>query len=226
MAIWKPGYEDDIFMPEVDQMLASCGQIKSYKENTVIFTPGTDIEGIYYLHSGYTSHSMVNEDGNIKLLYYLSPGYYFGDTAYFLDVETSLISKAETDVVFYYLSSEILMNLLATSEAFRHSLLLNFSAKLITARYELSNVSFSSTKERILRFFCSAVNSRVLIDKEWLPLTRQLNQTEIGEIVGATRVTVNRQIAELCIEGKLRIHKGRIHVNYGVWQSHNKQPLY
>ena len=224
MAFWVANDQADIFMPEVDQLLLGCGRRVAYSARTIFFTPGMPIEGIYYLHSGRTRHSVVNEDGVTRLLYSLQPGYYFGEASYFLQAETSLISEAETDVELYYLSPALLDQLLATSADFRHSLLRNYSAKLMRVRYEISNLSFSSTKDRLMRFFCSVVNTHQLIEKTWYPLLRQYNQTEIGEIIGVTRVTVNRQITELCAQGQLRVVKSRAQVHRDALERYRAWP--
>ncbi|MEA4897216.1 Crp/Fnr family transcriptional regulator [Bacillota bacterium Meth-B3] len=226
MAFWMTSEQIDLFTPEVDALLAVHGRHISHAAKTVFLSPGMTIEGIYYLHSGRTRHSVVNEDGNTKLLYTLRPGYYFGEASYYLHAETSLISETETDVVFYHLAPDVLKRLLAESEAFRHSLLMNYSTKLMVARYEISNLSFSSTKERLMRFFCSVADTKHPIDPSWYPLIGQYNQTEIGEIIGVTRVTVNRNLTELCAEGELRIIKTRTQVHRTAYERYRTQPLY
>lgn len=225
MAFWMASDQIDIFMPEVDALLAARGRPIAHAAKTVFLSPGMIIEGIYYLHSGRTRHSVINEDGNTKLLYTLSPGYYFGEASYYLRAATSLISETETDVVFYHLAPDVLKHLLAESEDFRQSLLLNYSAKLMTTRYEISNLSFSSTKERLMRFFCSVADTQHPVDRNWYPLIGQYNQTEIGEIIGVTRVTVNRQLTELCAEGELRIVKMRAQVHRTAYERYRTQPL-
>lgn len=226
MAMWIAGRQIDIFDPRVDELLAQHGRQLEHPAKTIFLNPGMAIEGIYYLHSGRTRHSVINEDGAMKLLYTLNPGYYFGEASYYLQAETSLVSEAETDVVFYHLSPQVLDQLQASSELFRQSLLMNYSAKLMTVRYEISNLSFSSTKERLMRFFCSVADTGRLIEGQWHPLIGQYTQTEIGEIVGVTRVTVNRQLTELCQEGALRIQRTRAQVHRAAYERYRQLPLY
>lgn len=207
MAIMSIVGQIDIFSSAVDELLAKRCKALIFQAGQIFLQPGVYVDGIYYLHEGTTSHSIINEDGNIKLLYTLTPGYYFGEASYTLGLPTSLISQANTDAVFYHLTPPILEELLQSSKIFRDSLILNYSAKLMTVRYEISNLSFSSTKERLMRFFCSVADTDTLIDGEWYPLKSRYSQAAIGEIIGVTRVTVNRQVTELCQEGKLRLVK-------------------
>ena len=213
MAIMSIVGQINIFSPEVDTLLAQKGKTLRYAAGSTFLQQGTFVNGIYYLHEGTTSHSIINEDGNVKLLYTLTPGYYFGEASHTLGLPTSLISQASSDIVIFHLLPDVMEELLSESKIFRDSLMLNYSAKLMTVRYEISNLSFSSTKERLMRFFCSVADTSRLIDHEWYPLKSRYSQATIGEIIGVTRVTVNRQIMELCAEGKLRLIKNLAQVS-------------
>jgi CRP/FNR family cyclic AMP-dependent transcriptional regulator len=69
----------------------------------------------------------------------------------------------------------------------------------------LEDISFKDAKDRVYNLLWTTSNQDEIIDGDWYNIKYKYTQTEIGNIIGATRSTVSRLIGELCNEGYLRI---------------------
>ena len=99
------------------------------------------------------------------------------------------------------------------NELFRDTLLRCFAHKMLILRYEIGNLAFNSCKNRLKRLFCAAVERENMTDPGWYNLRIHYTHSELGEIVGGARVTISRQLTELCNEGFIRIINRRIQVS-------------
>ncbi|MEG1777621.1 MAG: helix-turn-helix domain-containing protein, partial [Angelakisella sp.] len=88
-----------------------------------------------------------------------------------------------------------------------------YALKMLMLRYEIANLTFNSCKNRLKRLFCSSVDTKNITDPGWYNMKVRYTHSELGEIVGGARVTISRQINELCSEGFLRMINRRAQVN-------------
>ena len=68
--------------------------------------------------------------------------------------------------------------------------------------------------------FCSMVDTDHITDPAWYSLKVHYTHGELGEIVGGARVTISRQLTELCNEGFLRIINRRAQVSAEAYQEY------
>ncbi|WP_235821969.1 Crp/Fnr family transcriptional regulator [Angelakisella massiliensis] len=198
---------------QLEALLAPVSQRMVYPPKHIFQMPGETIDGIYYIKSGRTKHYMDNNEGCFKILYTLSSGWFFGETALFLGKETSLYSQTETKTTIYLIPASETYRLMRENELFRDTLLRCFAHKMLILRYEIGNLAFNSCKNRLKRLFCAAVERENMTDPGWYNLRIHYTHSELGEIVGGARVTISRQLTELCNEGFIRIINRRIQVS-------------
>lgn len=180
----------------------------------VIFSaPGDNISCLFFIAKGQTKHYIDNVDGSAKVLYYLNPGWFFGETPCLLNVPTGLSSQTETEAVLYRIGQKQVQNLLDENQLFRNTVMACQARKMLMMRNEIENLTFNPCKERILRLFCLNANREKLIDGLWHPLHTEYTHAEIGEIIGGNRVTVSRLISELNSEGTLRVLNRHIQIH-------------
>lgn len=203
----------DLFDPELDRIVTTAGQQLVFPPKHIFSMPGEDLGGIYYVQKGRVRHYMDNEEGGVKILYTLTPGWFFGETPFFLRLHTSLYSQTETKAVLYKLSTEKVQELLDQNARFREALFRCCSHKTLILRHEVANLTFNSCKSRLKRLFCAMVDTENITDPGWYNLKIHYTHEELGEIVGGARVTISRQLTELCGEGFIRIINRRTQVN-------------
>lgn len=161
----------------------------------------------------------------MKGAYTLTAGWFFGETPYFMKRPTGLSSQTEVATVLYRLSDTLICRLLAEHPLFRETVIQCLCHKLLITRFEIGNLAFSSIQSRILKLFCSAARTDQLHDGAWYPTTCQYTQAQIGEIVGASRVTVSRQISELCESGALRVLNNRVEVHREAYEKFTRHSI-
>jgi len=203
----------DLFDPALDELISAVGQRLVFPPKHIFCMPGEELGGLYYVQKGRTRHYMDNTEGGIKILYTLSPGWFFGEMVFFLKVPTSLYSQTETKAVLYKLTDEKMRRLMDESALFRDALYRCLSHKTLILRHEIANLTFNSCKSRLKRLFCSMVDTEHITDPGWYNLKIHYTHGELGEIVGGARVTISRQLTELCGEGFIRIINRRVQVN-------------
>ncbi len=204
---------ENIYSEQLDAVLKPLSKEVHIPAGTLFLPAGDSVDCIYYIKSGTTRHCMTSPEGSEKLLYCLSAGWLFGETALFFTTHTSLSSYAETDLHIYKIPEETCNKLLATNEMFREVLLKSYSSKILALRYEIENLTFNSTKDRIKRLYCSTVDTETVTDPGWYNLKKKYKQQEICVIVGGARITITKLINELCNEGFIRIINRVVQVN-------------
>lgn len=203
----------DLYDQELEKLIEPFTKEVIYSSQTTFSRPGEKIDCIFYIKKGMTRHYMDSEDGMIKMLYALTPGWFFGETPYFMKSPTGLYSQAIKGTVLYRLPGEHCDYLMKKSDLFREKIICCFAHKMLILRYEIANLSFYSCKERLKRLFCTSIDENKESSPDWYDLKIRYTQQELGEIVGGSRVTVSRQINELCREGFIRILNRSIQVS-------------
>ena len=194
-----------------------------YAAKAVISRPGEELGYIFYVKSGRTRHIILRDDGNEKVLYTLSQGWFFGEVSSDLDLHTSLYSIAEENVVIYKINERKYHELIDTSKLFRDAIIHSYAQKLLILRYELEDISFHSCKQRLKRLFCSVADADKLIDGAWYTLKVKYTQYDLGIIVGSARVTVSKLINELYSEGILRLINHKMQVSKKAYDEYIKE---
>lgn len=202
-----------LYNEELDRLIAPVSRSFVYPAKEIFQMPEDSIDGIYYIKRGRTRHYMDNNEGYCKILYNLSPGWFFGETMMFLQNKTSLYSQAEVETEVYLIPPEQVYMLMRESELFCTTLFRCFAHKMLILRYEVANLAFNSCKNRLKRLLCSAADVEHPVENSWYNLQIHYTHSELGEIVGGARVTISRQLSELCNEGFIRMINRKIQLN-------------
>jgi len=199
---------------ELEDLLSKRAEILTIPNNTTFLRQYEDFNSLYFIRKGKTCHYMLNERGVQKVLYILNRGWFFGEIAAILNINyTSLCSVAEEDTIIYRLNPCQFKELMDSSKIFRDSLMSCICYKLISLRYEIENLAFNSTRDRLIRYLCMNVDETDVDDGKWLNQRHRKTHYEIGIVIGATRVSVSRLIRELRDEGIIRIVNNNIQLN-------------
>lgn len=197
---------------EILQLVREYGIEKYFKKKEVIALAGERPEYIYYIARGKTRHFIYNDDGSSKIMYFLGVGCLFGEASCYLGQESELNILAETEVIAYELPLQACVRLTNENKSFRNRLWECMSLKVVFLRHEIEVLLFKSCKYRLQNLLCSWV-SETAEEPDWYTINVDYSQGLLAEIVGATRVTINRLLNELAEEGFLRTVNRKIQVN-------------
>jgi len=199
---------------ELEDIIEKNSTVLRIPQKKIFMYPGESLNHIYYIKDGRTRHYMADHNGNEKILYVLTKGWFFGEAAFVLDyAETSLYSKAETDSTLYLIDRTKAMDLLDNNSLFREAIMRCFAFKTMILRYEIENIIFNPAKDRIKRFLCVNISHDSVDNYNWIDINSEYTHYEIGVLIGCTRVTVSKMINELIKEGFIRVVNNKIQVN-------------
>ena len=206
--------------PELEALIRSCAQVIELPARTVFCNIGGQLDGVFYIAKGRTSHYIVSEEGTEKMLYTLSRGWFFGETACTLNKNSSLISKTNSECTLYKISKQTFDSLMAQSDLFRHALMTSNALKTLTMRHEIENITFYSCKDRLIKLLCTTADKARCIDGNWYGLHVQYTHSDLSVIIGSSRITITKMINELCEEGVIRLVNRKMQVNAGYYQQY------
>ncbi|SHE95050.1 cAMP-binding domain of CRP or a regulatory subunit of cAMP-dependent protein kinases [Tissierella praeacuta DSM 18095] len=167
-----------------------------YTKGTVIYLESEQNPLIYLISSGYIVLSKTSIEGKEKYLYYLSTGDFINQCA--IDGKlTATTAKVVSDASLISIDKDILLKLM--KEDFELNLLILTSLTHIIRRSQrqILNLGIYNTSQRIAsrlwklsRDYGKKIDDYTLIDAP-------INQTDLSNMVGASRETVNRFLKEL-----------------------------
>lgn len=171
----------------------------TYMENTkgtVLYLESELNPLIYLILSGYIVLSKISPEGKEKYLYYLSDGDFVNQCSIDGKVTTTS-AKTISDTCLISIDKDILLKLM--QEDFNLNFLVLTSLAHLTRRSQrqILNLGIYNTSQRVAsrlwklsRDYGKEVNGYILIDAP-------MNQTDLSNMVGASRETVNRFLKEL-----------------------------
>lgn len=208
--------------PELEALIMRHAKVIHLPAKTVFCNIGDPLEGVYYIAEGRTSHYIVSPEGTEKMLYTLSRGWFFGETACTLGHTSSLISKTNTETTLYLLSVDDYQKLMGESILFRQALMTSNALKTLTMRHEIENITFYSCKDRLTKLFLTTVDKSRRIDGCWYGLHVRYTHADLSVIIGSSRITITKMINELCEDGVIRLVNRKIQVHADYYERHKQ----
>jgi CRP/FNR family cyclic AMP-dependent transcriptional regulator len=203
----------EILNAEIEAILSPIAQKRALGAKTIFLRASDEMFGMFYIHSGSTRHYVTSPGGIEKIMYVLSPGWFFGEPAFFMNTKTGLFTSAETDVELWYLSKEQVDMLLDKHAEIRNTIMSCLTYKVLFLRHETESLCFNSCEDRLMRTICMCVDQETVIDGKWYGLKIQYTHYDLGVLIGSVRVTVSKIIGKLCNEGILRLINHKIQIN-------------
>ena len=194
-------------------IIKSYSIVKEYPEQHVLLNPGDRKRTLFYIYYGRVSLSAMSYDGSTKIIYFLDSDSFICELDYFLDCASTLVVKTEMPCILYKIPFKNYDYLWNNSPIFQEKIVTTLSKKVHSLQNEISSISFRSVQHRILSFLYSIRLEEKSSDPSWADLKYNYTQTQLAEIVGSNRATVNREIAKLCNSGYLRKLNNQVQVN-------------
>lgn len=177
--------------------------LRRHMEPTEILSQGEPCSGFYIVAQGLVEVNYCDSQGNLSIIHVAGPGDVLGDVealsghpcaATCLTLPNSTLLFCPTPVIYTHLQSPVFIR---------------NQARLFYDRLQRDNRSkavsqFYSADQRLYIYLCQLTN-----DKR---PEIEVNQSNLADIVGCSRQTVNRKLGELRDEGVVRLGKGKIRV--------------
>lgn len=162
-----------------------------YRQGEMVYLQGTQADRFYYLKSGRVRIFLQSADGAEKTLRILEPGNIFGEASFFDGLPR--VSSARTLAKSYIvpITRALLLRCFFQEPELAMSLLEYLSHTVRMLSTQLDNMAFLSADRRIARILLSLSSGREI----------QSTHEEIGDLAGASRVTVSRILSDFARNG-------------------------
>ena len=183
---------------------SSLGTVK-LRRGEVLFHEGDSGDKLYIVTEGKVKLGRTSSDGRENLLAIQGPGQMFGELSLFDPGPRSATVTAVTDAVFSSLSHEDLLRWLDGRPAVARGLLAQLAGRLRRANDVVADLVFSDVPGRVAKALLDLADRFGRTADDGVHVHHDLTQEELAQLVGASRETVNKALADFASRGWLRL---------------------
>jgi CRP/FNR family transcriptional regulator, cyclic AMP receptor protein len=183
---------------------ASMTQTK-IRRGEVLFREGDSGDRLFVVTDGKVKLGRSSSDGRENLLAILGPGQMFGELSLFDPGPRSATVTAVTDVTMLVLSHDEMVRWLSGRPEVARGLLSQLAARLRKANDVVADLVFSDVPGRVAKALLDLSARFGRTADDGVHVHHDLTQEELAQLVGASRETVNKALADFASRGWLRL---------------------
>ena len=173
----------------------------------VLFREGDEGDRVYVVISGKIKLGRTAPDGRENLLALLGPGQMFGELSLFDPGPRSTAASAVTDTDMLALAHADLLPWLTGRPEVARGLLLQLASRLRRSNDTLADLVFSDVPGRVAKALLDLSTRFGVSCDEGVRVAHDLTQEELAQLVGASRETVNKALADFVARGWIRLEQ-------------------
>lgn len=184
---------------------------KNYKKNDFVYLQGDSADKIFLIASGKIRIGYRNDDGQQVLKAIIGKGTIFGELAFLGENwRNEFAQVVDNNTVLCPMSVDDLKAMMLQNKEFSLKIykFISFRIKKIERRLDL--VLFKDVRTRLLEFLREMIDEYGIKKEESIVIKHPYTQSDIANLIGASRQTVNVILQELTLEGKIRFKRGKI----------------
>ncbi len=181
----------------------------------VLFREGDKGDQLYVVTDGKVKLGRTSADGRENLLAILGPGQMFGELSLFDPGPRSATVTAVTDCTIQSLNHHELGHWLDGRPEVARGLLAQLAGRLRRANDVVADLVFSDVPGRVAKALLELSSRFGRRADDGIHVHHDLTQEELAQLVGASRETVNKALADFASRGWLRL-EGRSVVLFDV----------
>ena len=185
-------------------LLASMVEIHVAKGQTV-FVEGDEGESLYVIRTGKIKLGHASTDGRETLLAVLGPGEMFGELSFFDPGPRVSSATALTDTALASLSRSSLRPWLTGRPEVAEALLQAMAHRLRRTSEAMGDLVFTDVPGRVAKALLDLSEKFGETTAEGTLVSHDLTQEELAQLVGASRETVNKALADFASRAWIRI---------------------
>lgn len=175
------------------------------RRGETLFNEGDEGRELFVVTSGKIKLGRTSPDGRENLLAILGPSQMFGELSLFDPGPRSATATAVNDVVLRSLSHEALLPLLGDHPDVARALLHQLAARLRRTNEVVGDLVFSDVPGRVAKALLDLASRFGRKADDGIHVNHDLTQEELAQLVGASRETVNKALADFSARGWLRL---------------------
>jgi CRP-like cAMP-binding protein len=170
-----------------------------------VFEEGDAGDRLYLITSGKVKLGRTSQDGRENLLAILGRGEMFGELSLFDPGPRTATATAVTDSTLIGLGHADLKPWLSGRPEVATALLKALARRLRRTNEHMADLVFSDVPGRVAKQLLDLARRFGVQTGEGLRVTHDLTQEELAQLVGASRETVNKALADFASRGFLRL---------------------
>ncbi len=178
---------------------------RSLRRGEVLFHEGDDGDQLYVVTDGKIKLGRTSPDGRENLLAILGPGQMFGELSFFDPGPRSATATAVTDVDVKSLGHEALSPVLREHPDVAMALLNQLAGRLRRTNEVVGDLVFSDVPGRVAKALLDLAGRFGRKADDGVHVNHDLTQEELAQLVGASRETVNKALADFASRGWMRL---------------------
>lgn len=190
--------------------LASVARLVSYAPREEVFHKGDRGTQLYLVAEGRLKALTTSSEGNDVVFNIMGPGDVIGEIAIFGAIERTLTVRTLEKCQLLVLDRRDLMALLRSRPELSLDLLGMLAQRLRDMGEKFEEAKFLNLPYRLARRFDAAARSYGKAMGDEVRIDLKLSQEEWGELAGATREAVNKQLRTWSADGLVRREDGYV----------------
>jgi CRP/FNR family transcriptional regulator len=190
---------------DADAALRNAMRHESFSRGDVIFNEGDQGDKLYAVIEGKIKLARTAPDGRENLQAVLGPGEMFGELSLFDPKPRTAGAAAVTDSVLASLAHDALRPWITDRPDVAVELLRALAQRLRRTNDVLADLVFSDVPARVAKAILQLAERFGQTTHEGIHVMHDLTQEELAQLVGASRETVNKALADFAGRGWLRI---------------------
>lgn len=186
-------------------LLSSRVQKISLRRGEVLFVEGDEGDRLYIITEGKIKLGHSSEDGRESLLAILGPGEMIGELTLFDPGKRSTTATAVSPAAMLCLDHSDLVQILDTNPEVAKHLLRALAQRLRRTNESLSDLVFSDVPGRVAKALLDLAERFGTPSDDGMHVPHDLTQEELAQLVGASRETVNKSLADFVSRGWIRL---------------------
>jgi CRP/FNR family transcriptional regulator, cyclic AMP receptor protein len=196
--------------PDERAGLARLLQPRAYRAGQTIFMQGDPGHGLYLIDQGRVKIMVTSPAGKGLLINTLGPGDFFGELA-LLDGEPRSADAVARDACrLLLLRRADFLAFVESRPAVAIQLLAVVSRRLRHTTQQMQDVAFSDVPTRLARVLLALAAAHGQPAGEGVSINRRITQSELAEMIGATRESANKWLKAYERQGLLQRQRGFI----------------
>ncbi|MFM8514971.1 MAG: Crp/Fnr family transcriptional regulator [Actinomycetota bacterium] len=183
---------------------------KHVLKGQILFEEGEPGDRLYVILDGKVKLGHSSPDGRESLMAVLGPGEMFGELSLFDPGKRAATATALTDASVLELSNEQLMPWLAGRPEVAAALLQALARRIRRTNEAMADLVFSDVPGRVAKALMDLGEKFGTVTPEGLLVTHDMTQEEIAQLVGASRETVNKALADFTQRGWIRLESRQV----------------
>jgi CRP/FNR family cyclic AMP-dependent transcriptional regulator len=170
-----------------------------------LFLEGQDGDRLYVVLDGKLKLTRAASDGRENLLAVLGPGEMFGELSLFDPRPRTQGASAVTEATVAALAHDALRQLLLERPEVSMHMMQALARRLRRANDVVSDLVFTDVPGRVAKNLLDLADRFGEQERDGLHVHHDLTQEELAQLVGASRETVNKALADFAARGWLQI---------------------